>query len=259
MYRTVLFLLICLTPAFAYEDPVAQAMVKLSVASAQYDYQKPWTVNSPRRSYGSGCVIAGNRIITNAHVVANARFIEVQRFNDAKKWQAQVQHVIHDADLALVTVDDPAFFDGITPLDLAINDLPEPQSDVLVHGFPRGGSGLSITKGVVSRVEPNRYAHSGLYLMAVQIDAPINPGNSGGPVSQDGKLIGVVMQGYQFSDGLGYMVPLQIIRHAMLDLQDGQHDGFPSLGIRYQYLESSSHKHALHLAESQTGSSSLML
>ena len=116
-----------------------------------------------------------------------------------------------------------------------------------------GGTGLSITKGVVSRVEPNFYAHSRMYLMSVQIDAPINPGNSGGPVSQDGKLIGVVMQGYSFSDGLGYMVPLQVIRHVMTDLKDGKHDGFPSLGITVQYLESPTHKQSLGLPTEQTG------
>ena len=60
----------------------------------------------------------------------------MQRFNDAKKWKAEVIHVVHDADLAFLRAVDEAFYEGITPLDFATENLPEPQSDVLVHGFP---------------------------------------------------------------------------------------------------------------------------
>ena len=72
-------------------------------------------------STGSGCVIGGNRILTAAHVVSHARFIEVRRHGQAERHEARVLHVSHAADLALLAVDD-GFFEGIVPLE--VGDLP---------------------------------------------------------------------------------------------------------------------------------------
>ena len=100
-----------------------------------------------------------------------------------------------------------------------------------------GGDTLSITKGVVSRIEHQPYVHSSITLLAGQIDAAINPGNSGGPVIVDGKIVGVVMQGIPSSQNIGYMVPAPIIKHFFEDLSDEQLDGFPNLGVYMQYME----------------------
>ncbi|CAI5952014.1 unnamed protein product [Closterium sp. NIES-64] len=71
------------------------------------------------------------------------------------------------------------FWAGLNPLPLG--DVPQLQESVAVVGYPQGGDNISISMGVVSRVEPTKYAHSGAHLLAIQIDAAINPGNSGGP------------------------------------------------------------------------------
>ena len=106
-------------------------------------------------------------------------------------------------------------------------------------GFPQGGDKLSITEGVVSRIEIVPYVQSSKQLLAVQIDAAINPGNSGGPVFKDGKIIGVAMQAMSHSQNIGYMIPVPIIDHFLTDLQDnGYYDGFPSLGVEYHNTES---------------------
>ena len=135
----------------------------------------------------------------------------------------------------MITVDDPSFFQGIDPLPTG--DLPATNQEVLVYGFPMGGDTLSITKGVVSRIEHQPYVHSSITLLAGQIDAAINPGNSGGPVIVDGKIVGVVMQGIPSSQNIGYMVPAPIIKHFFEDLSDEQLDGFPNLGVYMQYME----------------------
>ena len=63
--------------------------------------------------------------------------------------------------------------------------------------YPEGGDTISITAGIVSRIEVTAYAHSGLGLLAIQIDAAINSGNSGGPCfNAAGELVGVSFQGY---------------------------------------------------------------
>ena len=84
----------------------------------------------------------------------------------------------------------------------AASALPLLRDKVFVLGFPIGGDELSITEGVVSRIEAQSYSHSHARALAVTVDAAINSGNSGGPVvSQDtGEVVGVAFQGYAGSE-----------------------------------------------------------
>jgi S1-C subfamily serine protease len=191
--------------------------------------------------------------LTNAHVVANASYVQAQKHNDPRRYQAHVAFISHEADLALITVDEPGFFSDLKALP--IGKLPEPLQEVSVYGYPIGGKSLSITKGILSRVEQQIYAHAGTYLLAGQIDAAINPGNSGGPVIVDQQIVGVVMQANSGgrSENLGYFVPPSIIRHVLDDRIDGNHDGFPDLGFRTQTLDSPSAKLAYGLRKDQSG------
>ncbi len=219
--------LLCSAAAGAAD--VKDAIVKIYTSHNIPDYQNPWSMRGTFQSTGSGCVIKGRRILTNAHIVSDQTFIQVRRNGSARRYKARVLNVAHTADLALLTVDDPAFFENIEPLELG--DLPQAQQEVLVYGFPLGGDTLSITKGVVSRVEHQTYAHSSAYLLAVQIDAAINPGNSGGPALVSNRIVGVAMQGISQADNIGYIVPAPIIAHFLEDIADGQWDGIPSLGV----------------------------
>lgn len=211
------------------------SVVKIFVTSNQVDFMKPWQSVGSRSSSGSGCVIAGNHILTNAHVVANSTFIQVRKESSPKKYTAQVAAIGHDCDLAVLTVDDPDFFNDVVPIPFG--ELPELRDMVTVIGFPLGGDKLSITEGVVSRIEVIPYAQSAQQLLGVQIDAAINPGNSGGPVLRDGKLIGVVMQLMSSSQNIGYMIPMPIVEHFLTDQKDGGYSGFPILGVEYSTTE----------------------
>ncbi len=226
-------------------------MVRIYATQIDPDYQNPWRLKTAQQASGSGTVIANNKIITNAHVVSNSRFIQVRSFGEARKFKAQVVAVSHEADLALLAVDDESFFDDIAPLQLG--DLPKLQDSVLVYGFPKGGDNLSITKGVVSRIEHSEYAHSSQNLLAVQIDASINSGNSGGAVINDGKIVGVVMQSIADAQNTNYAVPVSIIQHFLTDMEDGNYDGFPTLSIQLQPLENKNLKLKYGLPVDQTG------
>ncbi len=233
-----------------HNEAISQSLVKIYSVVSQPDYYRPWQRKS-FRSAASGFIIEGNRILTNAHVVANQTFIEVRRNGNPKRFQAQVLSVSHDADLALLSVDDPAFFKDIQPLQLG--GLPEAQQDVRAYGFPTGGDTLSITRGIVSRVEHVQYTHSSLQFLAGQIDAAINPGNSGGPVmTRDGKVVGVAMQGRRDADNIGYLIPVPVIEHFLTDTEDGRYDGFPDPGIIVQDMENDDARQKHHMGE-ETG------
>ncbi|MCH8265337.1 MAG: trypsin-like peptidase domain-containing protein, partial [Proteobacteria bacterium] len=97
---------------------IEDSVIKIYTTQAAPDYFTPWRLLTPRQSSGSGSVIAGNLILTNAHVVANASYIQAQKHNDPRRYQAHVIFISHEADLALITVDEPGFFSDLKALPI---------------------------------------------------------------------------------------------------------------------------------------------
>ena len=246
---TILFLFLCVSISLA--SGIDQAMVKIYTNSVAYNYYIPWSTDAPMESSGSGCVIDNNLILTNAHVVTDVTFLQVRKEGDPRRYQASVVAVSHEADLALITVDDNLFFEDITPLRLG--NLPQPREEVVVYGYPMGGDALSTTQGVISRVESSRYTHSGLSLLTVQIDAAINPGNSGGPAIINDRIIGVAMQTMNQADNISYVIPVPVIEHFINDISDGNYGGFPSAGFTYQTIRNEAFSAMYGISQEQTG------
>jgi S1-C subfamily serine protease len=215
-------------------DRVNDSIVKIYTVSKIPNYLTPWNITI-RRSHGSGSIISGDRILTNAHVVANETFIEVKKYGDTKRYEAEVEFISHQSDLAILRVQDKEFFEGVR--SLKFGSLPKLQEEITVYGFPMGGNSLSVSKGIVSRIEHNTYAHSRERFLAIQIDAAVNPGNSGGPAISEGKIVGVVMQYVSKGQSIGYLVPTEIIKHFLYDIKDGVYDGFGHLGVGTQKME----------------------
>jgi len=215
------------------------------------DFFSPWQKTGTQASSGSGVIIDGHRILTNAHVVDDAVGIEVKRAGSGDQFEAELQYVGHECDLALLTVADEHFFEDSKPVPLG--DLPGVNEDVQTYGFPVGGETLSVTSGVISRIEVGTYAHSKEHLLLAQIDAPINPGNSGGPVVRDGAVVGISMQMLESAESVGYMVPAPVIHHFLDDVADGKYDGFPHLGTRLQPIENPALRESIGLEPRQSG------
>lgn len=259
MFRKItvlLFLMFFLTAAVLVSEVFADQQIREAVVKvyAVYDspnYYNPWSMTGPRTKTGSGVVIRGNLILTNAHVVSDVTFLQVRRYGDTQRYQAYIEAVLHQADLALLRVEDPRFFEGVQTLELG--ELPESHQEVAVYGFPVGGDTLSITKGVVSRIEHQPYVHSSSYLLAGQIDAAINPGSSGGPVIVDGRIAGVVMQAIPQAQNIGYMVPVPIIEHFLENVETGKIRGFPTLGVTLQKMENEDLRSYYKMLPEQTG------
>jgi S1-C subfamily serine protease len=253
-FGAILSLLAVLLPGVSSSASAAEppdAVLKIYATQLTSDYGMPWKAGSPRTVSGSGFVIAGHRILTNAHVVSDATFIQVRRYGESERIAARVLFASNEADLALLTVDQPGFFDAIPPLDLG--SLPELRQEILVLGFPLGGDTLSVTRGVVSRIESQTYVHSSAELLAGQIDSAVNPGNSGGPVLGDGKVVGVVMQVASGAEKIAYMVPTPVVEHFLEDVADGRYDGVPQAAFRWQRLEAADLRRKYGLPPSATG------
>lgn len=237
---------------------LSASVVRIDVTDQAADYSSPWNPGHVSGGVGSGFVIIApngqKRILTNAHVVSNARFITLSRERLSHPYTAHVEFIAHDCDLALLTVDDPAFFNGTQSLELG--GVPRIESGVSVYGYPLGGERLSVTRGIVSKVDFDLYTHSGVDShLVIQIDAAINPGNSGGPVLQSGKVVGVAFQGYNGAEAqnIGFMIPTPVIGRFLKDLSKGSYTGYTDLSISYRPLLSPSARRALGLSDNDRG------
>ena len=211
-------------------------VVRVYSTYQDHDHECPWQSLAPRGSTGSGVIVGSREILTGAHVVANATFVQVQKPSDPTKVTAQVVSVCHDADLALLRVEEVAFTRGITAAK--IGDLPKLRDEVQVVGYPIGGEEVSITEGVVSRIEVQRYEHSQRHLIAVTVDAAINSGNSGGPVFARSKVVGIAIQSMPDAENIGEMVPAPLISRFLAAARGGLAEPIvPGLGISTQPLE----------------------
>ena len=214
--------------------------VKVFATIAPPNYALPWQNHPLKNVTGSGFIISGQRILTNAHVVADQAFVMVRKHGSPERFAARVLAAGHDCDLALLAVEDPSFFDSTLPVQFG--GLPRLEDEVSVVGYPTGGDNISVTRGIVSRVEPQQYAHGTTTLLAIQIDAAINPGNSGGPAFQGSKVVGVAFQNLQGAENIGFVIPTTIIDHFLTDVErnaskNRPHAGFSSLGLHCQAME----------------------
>ncbi len=231
---------------------VAGSVVHVQVFRSPFDWSQPWRQEPVSGASGSGFLIDGGRILTNGHVIADARQVLVRRPDRASPYVATVEAAGHDCDLAVLRVADPAFTKGLRPL--RFGPLPRAGTRVNTYGFPLGGQDVSSTAGIVSRVESRGYVHSGADAhLVVQTDAAINPGNSGGPVVQDGRVVGVAFQGFPGADNMGFFIPIPIVRHFLGNLEDGRYDGFPDSGLSTASLLSPAYRRERGLPPGRSG------
>lgn len=243
-----------------------RSVVKVYATTQSPDYDAPWMGTAPSSSSGSGVVIQNPafdaaassetpwdrlRILTGAHVVANATFVQVQRLDEPTKAVARVAAVSHDLDLALLELDEPDYLDGVPPAELG--ELPRIQDRVSVVGYPVGGEEVSITEGVVSRIEVQEYAHSQRCALAVTVDAAINDGNSGGPVVYDGRLVGIAFQTREGAEAVGEIVPVPMVEHFLGAVRERRSTSLPGIGLRTMKLENPALRRRYRLGRADGG------
>ncbi|MGO9995171.1 MAG: trypsin-like peptidase domain-containing protein [Steroidobacteraceae bacterium] len=231
---------------------IENSVVKVFSTVRHPDPFKPWTKQAPSEISGSGVVIEGKRILTNAHVVLYASQVQVQASAAGDKVSATVVAVAPGIDLAVLQLDDATFFDTHPPVARA-SKLPHIKDAVLAYGFPTGGNSLSITKGIVSRIEfvAYNYPVSGL---RIQVDAAINPGNSGGPAIAGDKMIGLAFSKLSGdAQNIGYIIPNEEVELFLKDIADGHYKGKPAMYDDLQTLENPALRDYLKLDKSVEG------
>ncbi len=236
----------------AQASTIENSVVKVFATLRYPDPFKPWTKQAPSEVTASGVVIEGRRILTNAHVVLYASQVQIQANAAGDKVSATVLAVAPGIDLAVLQLDDASFFDTHPPVVRAAK-LPQIKDAILAYGFPTGGNSLSITKGIVSRIEFVAYNFpvSGL---RIQVDAAINPGNSGGPAIAGDKMIGLAFSKLGGdTQNIGYIIPNEEVELFLKDIADGRYDGKPAMYDELQTLENPALRDFLKLDKSVEG------
>ena len=171
----------------------------------------PEQVLAPRVSAGSGFVIDAQRglVITNSHVVENARAIQVSV--DDRQLEARLLGIDPANDIALLQI----AARGLTELDLGDSDRLAVGDYVVAIGNPFQ-VGQTVTAGIVSALGRPRRGRGPSY---VQTDAPINPGNSGGPlINMRGEVVGIntaIVGPGEGNVGIGLAVPSNVAKQVV--------------------------------------------
>jgi S1-C subfamily serine protease len=225
-----------------------EGIVNIDVSVLVPDYREPWNSGQPSGGSGTGFLIGKNRFLTNAHVVSNATKLVIRTTNDPEPHPARVVHVAHDCDLAIIEAENGSHFENLKPL--TFGGIPKLNTEVIAVGYPIGGDRISVTRGVVSRIDFRPFSHTQVDShLAIQVDAAINPGNSGGPVIQSGKVVGVAFQGFsgRVAQNVGYIIPVPVVERFLKDVEDGRYDHYVDLAVSDFAIENSAQRKALGL------------
>jgi len=185
----------------------------------------------PQEGQGSGFVIdKEGHILTNYHVVADARQVEVTMHN-RKKYKATVVGTDPAHDLAVIQIKAPE----LVPAVLGDSRALQVGQKVYAIGNPFGLAG-TMTRGIVSSIRPVREPNGATIDEAIQTDAAINPGNSGGPLMNGhGEVIGIntmILSNSGQNAGIGFAIPINTAKAVLNDLVTLGRVRRPALGVR---------------------------
>ncbi len=191
-----------------------------------------------RQGEGTGFFIsADGYLLTNDHVVAGADEVTVTLLDD-RTFPARVVGTDPNTDIALVKVDTT---DALPYVQLGSSDAARVGDRVVAIGNPFGLS-HTVTEGIVSA--KGRVIGAGPYDDFLQTDASINPGNSGGPLfNLRGEVIGINTAINPRGQGIGFSVPIDMVRPLVEDLKDDGHVSRGWLGVGLQPIDPVLKKH----------------
>ncbi len=184
----------------------------------------------PQDGQGSGFVIdKEGHILTNYHVIADARQVEVTLHN-RKKYKATVVGTDQAHDLAVIKITAP----DLVPAVLGDSRNLQVGQKVYAIGNPFGLAG-TMTRGIVSSIRPVREPNGATIDEAIQTDAAINPGNSGGPLMNwHGEVIGIntmILSQVGQNAGIGFAIPINTAKAVLNDLMTLGRVRRPALGV----------------------------
>ncbi|TWU13024.1 Serine protease Do-like HtrA [Symmachiella macrocystis] len=231
-------------------NSIRSAVVKVYATKRSPSLSTPWKRGDGKNVTGSGVMLSPDTLLTNYHVIAYSTDTSISVNGQSDRLSATVQAVSPGMDLALVKLDKPLPADSVVAS--IAETVPSPGTKIQVLGYPKGGESLSVTEGVVSRIDYVEYRQEEMGLR-IQIDAPVNSGNSGGPVIEGNKIVGLTFGLLSGANDIGYAIPCVEIQRFLEDIEDGKYDGKPQLWFESLLCNDKELREWLKLPEGETG------
>lgn len=236
LHRLFLLLALCapLSPLLA--QPVAvetsrqPSVIRVNVTNQPWDFMRPWGKRAPYSRRAIGPVIANQRVLVTAELVANANYIEFETADGGQKVPATVEVVDYEANLALLKTDDPEFLRSIPALEFSIANVGDTLSVLQLEA----NGNLLVTRGPMTTAEVTRYPIDDSSFLLYRMTAPLQFRDSSFtlPVLKDNKLVGLLMR-YENQSNNGDVVPTPVIQHFLRDAAQLPYEGFPRAGIGF--------------------------
>jgi S1-C subfamily serine protease len=207
------------------------SVVRVNSTNQTYDFFRPWSKKNPVARHGLGAVLAGNRVLVTAELVANHSYIELERAESGEKIDAKVVCVDYEANLALLQPTKTEFLDGLTPLELALDAAVGDRVNVLQL---ESNDALVVTPGPITTVEVARYQleNTAFLIYRLSLALQYREGSFTAPVIREGKLVGMLMR-YDPRTQSVDVLPAPVIDHFLKDVDSGEYQGFPRIGLEY--------------------------
>ena len=207
------------------------ALVRVNVTGQGYDYFRPWQKKTPFLKRALGAVLAKNRVLVTADLVANQNYVELERAESGEKIPANVAVIDYEANLALLEPADKKFLAGITPLDIATDTV---VGDRLAAWQLEPTGALIATEGLVTTIQVMRYpVEVGQFLTyRLSLSMQYRENSYTIPLVKNNKLAGLLLR-YDPRSQLLDAIPAPIIVHFLKDAESGHYRGFPAAGFAF--------------------------
>jgi len=228
---SALLLFSALSPLFADDEAKPDkvlSIIRVNVTNQPWDFARPWGKRPPYSRRALGTVIAGNRVLVTAELVANANYVEFETPEGGQKVPAMVDVVDYEANLALLKTDDPDFLKPIKPLEITTATVGDNLSVLQLEAT----GNLLTTHATMTTAEVTRYPLNELPLLIYRLTTPLQFRDSSFtlPVVKDDKLVGLMMR-YDNTTNNADLIPAPVIQHFLTDAAKPPYRGFPRSGI----------------------------
>ena len=216
-------------PNSTNQDPLIQSLIRVNVTRQNYNFHQPWQQGSPSSHTGIGVVMEGPRILLTSQMMANHRYVELEKLVTGEKGRAEVEVIDYEANLALLRPQDPDFLKDMRPLEFTIDAV---EGDLLnVLQVKRNGN-IVPSEGPITAIELLRYP-SGSAFLAYRLNSSLQfrLNNFTLPVLKGGRLAGLLM-GYDSKGQSVDIVAAPIIEHFLKEASDDDYQGFPHFGLK---------------------------
>ena len=208
----------------------AKSILRVTVTSQGYYFHRPWQKRRPMTRSAIGVIVPGGRVLVNALLVADHRYIELETLDTQKKQRAEVETVDYEANLALLKPADSSFLEDRIPLETAKSAV---VGDKLTVWQVKPNGDVIPGQGKVISVELAAYT-LGHFFLIHRLDSTLQYqfNNMTLPVLKDDKLVGLILR-YSSSDRAIDVISPPMIRHFLNDAGDGGYQGFPLAGFMF--------------------------